>query len=76
MTGTVAPSKEFGVMPTKRTPRKRSAMDASDQPTRFAEAARKIGADEDEVAFRANLAVIAPHKLAPPQPPEKPNSED
>lgn len=33
-----------------------------DQRRRFEEAARAIGADENEAAFRAKLAVIARHK--------------
>lgn len=32
------------------------------QATRFTQTARAIGADEDEAAFRAKLAVIARHK--------------
>ena len=41
---------------------KRRLADKSNQRARFAEAAHKIGADEDEVAFCAKLAVIARQK--------------
>ncbi len=43
------------------------------QRDRFIETARAIGADEDEAAFKAKLAVIARHKLKEdvPEPDEK-----
>ncbi len=43
-----------------------------DQRDRFVEAARAIGADEDEAAFREKLAVIARQKPkdVPKKPPE------
>ena len=47
------------------------------QRARFIEAARALGADEDEAAFRAKLAVIARQRPAPelpsrPKPARKP----
>ncbi len=36
--------------------------EAKSQADRFAATARALGADEDEAAFRAKLAVIARHK--------------
>lgn len=49
-----------------------------DQRERFEEAARALGADEDEAAFRAKLAAIArqkpkddPKPAAPPKRPRK-----
>jgi hypothetical protein len=46
---------------------------SNDQAARFAEAARAIGADEDEGAFRAKLATIARQRPAPvPPQAEKP----
>lgn len=47
------------------------------QATRFTETARAIGADEDEAAFRAKLAVVARHKPkgeVPEPPPENANA--
>ena len=44
------------------------------QSQRFAETARAIGADEDEAAFKAKLAVIARQK--PKTEPEPPESEE
>ena len=41
------------------------------QSERFIEAARELGADEDEAAFKAKLAVIA--KQAPKDGPEPPS---
>ncbi len=35
---------------------------------RFKETARAIGADEDEAAFKAKLAVVARQKIAPGEP--------
>lgn len=36
--------------------------EASEQSARFIETARQLGADEDEVTFKAKLAVIARQK--------------
>lgn len=38
---------------------------SDDQARRFADAARSLGADEDEAAFRAKLGVIARQRQAP-----------
>lgn len=46
------------------TGKKPAAPDA-DQARRFEEAARAVGADEDEQAFRQKLAVIARQKPQP-----------
>jgi len=43
------------------------------QRERFIEAARSLGADEDEAAFKAKLAQIARHK--PKDAPEPPKGE-
>lgn len=44
----------------------------SDQRTRFIEAARELGADEDEATFKAKLAAIARQKVKDePRPPEE-----
>ncbi|QTI81205.1 hypothetical protein IAI58_17845 (plasmid) [Roseomonas marmotae] len=51
---------------------------ASVQKLRFIEAARKLGANEDEDDFRAKLAVIArqkPKGAAPPNPPKAPKGK-
>ena len=40
-------------------------IDISPQRDRFIETARALGADEDEAAFKAKLAVIARHKPGP-----------
>ena len=40
--------------------------DEKSQHDRFIETARAIGADEDEAAFKAKLAVIARQKIAKP----------
>lgn len=47
-----------------------SPFDAKDQRIRFVEAARHLGVDEDETAFKAKLAVIARQrpKDEPPSP--------
>ena len=44
----------------------------ADQRTRFIEAARELGADEDEATFKAKLAVIGRQKPKGevPEPPE------
>ncbi len=44
-----------------------------DQRTRFIEAARELGADEDEATFKAKLGVIARQK--PKDKPKPPKSE-
>jgi hypothetical protein len=56
---------------------KRRPADTFDQRARFTEAAHKIGADEDEAAFRAKLAVIARQKPndAPAGPPKAPKTK-
>lgn len=43
-----------------------------DQRARFTETARALGADEDEAAFKAKLAVIARQKLKNESPIPKP----
>lgn len=50
------------------------------QPKRFAEAAKAVGADEDEAAFKAKLEKIARQAQAPEPPkaapkPQKPAKE-
>lgn len=42
------------------------------QAHRFAEAAKALGADEDEAAFKAKLAMIAQQRPVPVPPVEKP----
>lgn len=49
-----------------------SSTKASSQRDRFIETARKLGADEDEAAFRAKLAVIARQKPKDEPVPSKP----
>ena len=43
----------------KQVPKRPGSGDTSGQRTRFVEAARQLGADEDEDIFRAKLAQIA-----------------
>ena len=45
------------------------------QMARFIEAARELGADEDEDAFKAKLAVIAQQKPKDEQPSPKPEDK-
>lgn len=46
------------------------------QHDRFIEAARELGADEDEATFKAKLAVIARQKpKETPDPPKSPDKE-
>jgi hypothetical protein len=61
------------------TSKSTKATDRSAQIERFREATRTIGADEDEAAFKAKLAVIArqkpkdepkPHGARKPRPPK------
>lgn len=50
--------------------------DENAQHARFVETARKLGCDEDEVAFDEKLKVIARHKpKGEPEPPTKPSSK-
>lgn len=55
------------------TDSKRSDPTQSDQKIRFMEAARALGADEDEAAFKAKLATIA--KQTPKDEPQAASSK-
>jgi hypothetical protein len=41
--------------------KRKTRVSATEQPDRFIETARQLGADEDEAAFKVKLATIAPH---------------
>lgn len=51
--------------------KKVKAIDAATQRERFIEAARELGADDDEAAFKEKLAVIARQKVK-----DEPGSQD
>jgi hypothetical protein len=51
---------------------KRQSPNDQAQASRFAEAARAIGADEDEDAFRQKLAAVARQRVTSDPEPEKP----
>lgn len=50
----------------------KKAQVSGSQSERFKVAARELGADEDEAAFKAKLATIARQRPAPEPPAEKP----
>lgn len=56
--------------PTLPTNKRAAEFDARTQAQKFEDAARELGADEDEAAFKAKLAVIARQKFrVEPEPP-------